>query len=329
VTTVADTGDSRGAFDALRQSGLRGIAYREVFGPDPLKAEESLSGLRKQVETMRVDETPLVRVGVSPHTPFTVSAELFKRVTEYALAESLDVCIHAAESESERQFMLEGTGEFVDRLEERGIGWDAPGISTIKYFESLGVLGRRPLLVHCVTVNYDDIQTIATYEARVAHCPKSNAKLGHGVAPLLSMQSAGIRVGLGTDSAVSNNRCDLLSEARMAGLMHRAICKDNRSPSSSELLELATMGGARCLGLDSVIGSLEPGKQADVIAIDLSRLHNKPVNDAEASIIFSSLASDVVFTMIAGREVFAGATVSTVDEKAIVAEVDRLHRKFL
>ncbi|HWP43672.1 MAG TPA: amidohydrolase family protein, partial [Blastocatellia bacterium] len=238
----------------------------------------------------------------------------------YASRESLDVCIHAAESEAEVRFM-NGEGEFAEGLRERGIEWRGPGISTIRYLASVGALDVAPLLVHCVNVDAGDISLMAERGARVAHCPKSNAKLGHGIAPLGALIDAGVAVGLGTDGVASNNRYDMIEEARMCGLIHRAAARDFSRPSAEQLLRLATLDGARALRMDHLIGSLEPGKQADFIAIDLSRTHNTPVHDPVTAIIFSAASTDVMLTAVAGRVLFDGIEIMTIDEADIRSRV--------
>jgi cytosine/adenosine deaminase-related metal-dependent hydrolase len=182
-------------------------------------------------------------------------------------------------------------------------------------------LDGSPLLVHCVELDHEDINLLVERGARVAHCPKSNAKLGHGRAHLMHMWECGVTVGLGTDSMASNNRCDMIEEARFCGLIHRLATIDFKEPSAERLLRLATIDGARALRLDREVGSLEPGKQADITAIDLSQTHNTPIHDPISTIIFSSTSSDVIMTIVAGRVLFH-RELTTLDEAELISRVN-------
>lgn len=329
ITCVADTGDSRAPLDAMTESGLRGLAYRETFGPDVAVASQSLADLQIKVAEMRDSESARVRVGVSPHAPYTVSAELFRRVVEFAARDGLDVAIHTAESRAEMDLLISGTGEFAERLALRGIEWIAPHTSTIQYFAALGVLDVKPLLIHCVQVDDEDIERIKQSHSRIAHCPKSNAKLGHGIAPLAKFLQAGIRVGLGTDSVASNNRLDLLGEANLCALVQRAAEKNFNEPTVAQMLRLMTIDGARALNLEDKIGSLEIGKQADVIAIDLSATHHAPLPDPAAAILFSAASSDVRLTMVAGCVLFADGEIKSLDEGRVASAVNQSLQKMI
>ena len=331
VTCVGDASDS-GATTAraLGQVGLRGVVFQEAFGPDPSVAGEQATKLKEKVSQAREAETELVRVGVSPHAPYTVSAPLFELLTEYASAEELPLMIHAAESRAEQLFMLEGAGPFAEVLRLRGIEWRAPGVSTVQYLKSLGVLAARPLLAHCVHADDADIAAIADANASVAHCPKSNAKLGHGRAPLAAMLRAGAGVGLGSDSVAANNICDLLEEARFAALASRAAgdkLEDERMVAAGDVLRAATAGGAHALGLGRRVGALAEGLDADFAVVRLDAAHQQPVYDPASALVFSSSACDVLLTVVAGRELFRDGRVTSVDEEELRAGVREIKRK--
>lgn len=300
VTTFADTCESGVALDAMLERGVRGIVYQEVFGPDPRQRDDAIAGLRDKVARLRALETELVRVGVSPHAPYTVSDALFSAVAEYAQRESLPMAIHIAESEMEHDLVVRGAGAFAHALRARDIGVAPRAPSPIRLLESLGVLAAHPLLIHCVRVDARDIAAIAASRSTVAHCPASNAKLGHGVAPLAELLAARVPVGLGSDSMASNNRMDLLEEARLALLQQRARSVSIASLSASDALALATIGGARALGLDREIGSLEAGKAADLAAFDIR--HVAPTFDGETAAVFSVAGSPASFVAVSGRE---------------------------
>src|SRR5204863_8044658 len=157
---------------------------------------DNTAKLRAQVEAVRIAETKLVRIGVSPHAPYTVSAPQLEMISRLAIEERLPLMMHAAESEAERQFMMDGSGPFAEGLKARGIGWSAPGVSTVRYLSDHGVLDTRPLLAHCINLDDDDLELIKHAHAGIAHCPKSNAKLRHGHAPFAKFFAHEINVGL-------------------------------------------------------------------------------------------------------------------------------------
>jgi cytosine/adenosine deaminase-related metal-dependent hydrolase len=198
-----------------------------------------------------------------------------------------------------------GTGAFAEGLRRRGIGTPVRAASPIALLEALGVLEASPLLIHCVCVDARDIERVARSRSPVAHCPVSNAKLGHGVAPLTEMLQAGVIVGLGSDSMASNNRMNLLEEARIAVLAQRARMKSPSAPTAAAMLELATLGGARAIGVDTVAGSLEVGKQADLAAFALDPC--APTLDPVAAAVWSIAGSRAQFVAVAGRELVRDA----------------------
>lgn len=328
ITCLGDSSDAASAsLRALRDVGLRGTVYQEAFGPDPRLAQEHFEKLREKVYGLREYESALTRTGVSPHSPYTVSAAQLELITDFALAEKLPLMMHAAESLAEEQLLLEGVGPFAEGLARRGIEWRAPRVSTIQYLREVGVLSAHPLLAHCIRVNEPDIETIREADASIAHCPKSNAKLGHGHAPFADFIKSRVRVGLGSDSMASNNNCDMLEEARFAALMSRAT-RDQSEPSpltgSHDVLFAATLGGARSLGLDNQTGALKEGWQADLVVVGLDGAHQLPVHDPAHALVFGSSGRDVRLTVVAGREVFRDGHVNTIDEEHLSARMKEI-----
>ena len=343
------------AMKALREVGLRGIVYQESFGPDPSLASENVAKSREQIVEMRDHENDLVRAGISPHAPYTVSAPQLELIARLSIDEKLPLMMHAAESQAENSFMMEGPGCFAAGLKARGIEWQAPGISTIKYLARHGILETRPLLAHCINVDNADLELIKQSGSGIAHCPKSNAKLGHGRAPFQKFLAHGIHVGLGSDSVASNNTCDLLEEARFATLLARldpgsrpgasegvvtepgAVATGYQSQLAMELamegvtanqsLFAATLGGARALGLENQIGALAEGMQADIIVVSLNGAQQQPVRDPAGALVFSSSGRDVVLTMVAGKEIYRDGDLSTVEEGEFQSRLETIREQ--
>ncbi|HYR75622.1 MAG TPA: amidohydrolase family protein [Pyrinomonadaceae bacterium] len=349
ITCVADASSAATeAMKALRQVGMRGVVYQESFGPDPKLAAENVAKLREQISSMREMENDLVRAGVSPHAPYTVSAPQLELISRLAIDQKLPVMMHAAESQAEKLFMLEGRGVFAESLSARGIQWQAPGVSTIQYLSHHGIFETKPLLAHCINVDHADLDLIMQSGTGIAHCPKSNAKLGHGRAPFAQFIAQGLNVGLGSDSVASNNICDLLEEARFATLLSRtdrgisptvregSMYSDinetlralpdgrvNAPVAAEQALFAATLGGARAVGLDNQIGALVEGMQADIAVVSLQGVHQQPVNNPADALIFSSSGRDVLLTMVAGREIYRDGKMSGVDEVESRSQIQR------
>jgi cytosine/adenosine deaminase-related metal-dependent hydrolase len=322
ITTYADTCSSGVVMQAMREMGVRGIMYQEVFGPDPSQSSGAMRELEERVEKLHGGQTELVSLGVSPHAPYTVSDALYDAASKFANERHLPLAMHIAEGEAENDIVVRGTGEFADRWRRRGIPVERRARSPVALLEKHGALERGPLLIHCVRVDDADIAIMARHRCAVAHCPASNAKFGHGIAPLLPIMAAGIRVGMGSDSVASNNRMDILDEARLAVLIHRAATRKHDAFGAHQALELATIGGARALGLESRVGSLEAGKDADLAAfrIDISR--TTPIGDPYSAAIFALPGRSAELVTVRGRMLVDRGRVLAADD-ALTQRVSR------
>lgn len=307
VTCFGDIGRmGHAGLHALKTVGSRGIVFQETeFSPDNRTAETDFEKLIAKFNELRLEETKIVRIGLSPHSPYTVGSKLLEMLAQFSILNGVPLSIHVAESTDEHELLEKGTGFFTSVYEKFAVEWQSPLCTPVEYLERLGVLAARPLLAHCVKVSTSDIERIASSGAKIAHCPKSNAKFGHGAAPFESFLDAGIAVGLGSDSVASNNLCDIIEESRFAALTARNRYDHKRFITAREMLETATLGGARALGLDAQIGSLESGKQADLAIVGLNDLSLQPLGDVEAAIVFASSGRDIIKTIVAGKEIYS------------------------
>jgi 5-methylthioadenosine/S-adenosylhomocysteine deaminase len=227
---------------------------------------------------------PLLSFCLAPHAPYTVGDETLKRIA--VLAEELDVPIHT--------HVHETLGEI-----EQGIAQH--GVRPLERLRRLGIVGPRLIAVHAVHLDGRELDLLAREGVSVAHCPSSNLKLASGIAPVADMRALGIRVGVGTDGAASNNRLDVMTEMRTAALLAKAVSGDARAVSAAEALEMATLEGARALGLDADIGSIEPGKAADLAAVELSSPETLPCFDPVSHLVYCAGREHVTHAWVAGE----------------------------
>lgn len=301
ITTYADTCSSGRVLGAMKELGVRGIMYQETFGPNPSEVGAAIGALTNLLNVLEPQQTDLVRLGVSPHAPYTVSDDLYTATANLAQEKSLPLAMHIAESDAEEDIVVRAAGPFADRWRKRGIEVKNRARSPIELLEKHDVLQPGSLLIHCVRVDDQDIKTIARHGCSVAHCPASNAKFGHGVAPLLPMIAAGIAVGIGSDSVASNNRMDILDEARLAVLVHRGVTRKHDAFGAHQALALATIGGAQALGLDDKVGSLEVGKEADLAAFKTDIARTTPVGDPYSAAIFALPGRSAELVTVQGK----------------------------
>ena len=324
VTCLGEVMDLGTAWQAMREFGLQGIAFQEVFGPAETQADQALADLKKKIDTYRPAQTDTLRVGVSPHAPYTVSAKLFCLVNRFANAENLRMTTHIAESEDEGMFVRWGTGAFAERWTERGIPLLPAGCSPLAFIDGLGLVRPEMLLVHAIDLEDSDFEILRSKRPAFVHCPKSNAKFAHGVARVPEICDTGIAIGLGTDSVASNNVVDTFEEMRAAIFQQRARWQSIDALDAQSAFRMATLGGAECLGLSQFLGSLDTGKRADFVVVDLTDPAVQPVYDPIAAMVYSASRHNIRATFIGGQE-------TNVDYRDLVREcaaiAEQLRRK--
>ncbi len=330
ITTYADTSDSATPVAlAMRAMGVRGVVYKEVFGPHPEQCIPSLVQLRDAVRELRLLASEAVRIGISPHAPYSVSRDLFSAAATYAIAEQLPMAVHLAESAFEEDLVVRGAGPYADNWRSRGI--DPAGArarSSVALLHEAGVLRAKPLIIHGVRMDDADIALLADAGCAIAHCPVSNARFGHGIAPLQSMLDAGLRVGIGTDSVASNNRMDVLDEARVAHLMACARTLSWQAFPAERALWHATAGGAAALGLWHALGTLTAGAPADLCAFPLDGLAARPIFDVADSLVHGVAGGPARLTVAAGvLRVRDGALTDSVAHRSDRARFDLLGQR--
>ena len=288
--------------------GIRGVlahAHFDVTAASKTERERTLAEAEQFVTRWRGHSRIVPALG--PHAPYTVGPDLYRRL--HVLAERMDVPVvtHLAETQEE------------DRNIRRRYGR-----SPFRHLENLGIVDARLVAAHCVWIDSEEINLLAAARTGVVHNPRSNLKLASGIAPVPDMLRAGVLVGLGTDGAASNNALNLLAEIQTAALVHKGVRLDPLAVPAAAALEMATIGGARALKLDHLVGSLEPGKRADVVIIDLDEDNLVPLYDPVSHLAYAVEAADVRTVIVDGRIVLRDRMLTTADEREIRRQVRAL-----
>jgi 5-methylthioadenosine/S-adenosylhomocysteine deaminase len=297
-----------------RDAGLRGVLGQTIIQFPVNDAKTPADALARAEAFLKAwASDPLVVPALAPHSMYTLDATTLKATRALADKYRAPVLIHLSETRDELRIAA-----------ERHQGATPP-----QWLESLGFWGPRTLAAHGVWLTDADIALLAKRGVAVAHNPESNMKLASGAAPVLKMRQGGVTVGLGTDGAASNNDLDMFEAMRQAALLQKLHTGDPRALSAPDALEMATIAGARALGLDGQIGSLEPGKRADLIVVSMRGARQTPMYDPVSHLVYVSRGDDVRTTIVDGRVLMRDRRVLTLDEGAVLNEARALAAKVL
>ena len=291
-----------------RDAGLRGVLGETII-KFPVADAKTPADALKRAEAYIVEfrHDPLITPAVAPHSAYTLDRATLLACRDLALKYDVPLLIHLAETQDEVRIIQESSH-----------------LTPTGYLESIGFWTPRVVAAHGVWVNDDDIAILKRRGVGVSHNPESNMKLASGVAPVPKYLAAGVKLGLGTDGAASNNDLDMFEAMRQAAFLHKLETHDPRALPAPQALELATMGGARVLGLQDAIGSLEAGKRADLIVVGTNRARQTPLYDPISQLVYATHGDDVKTTIVNGRVLMRDRKVATLDEPAVLADARRL-----
>ena len=296
---------------AAKQAGLRGVLGETIIGfpvADAKTPADALARTESFIKAFQGDD--LITAVPAPHSTYTVDPDTLRATKALAAKYHTPILIHIAETE-----------------DEVGIIKDKYKLTPVGFLDSLGFLGPEVVGAHCVWLTPEDIAIMKRHDAKVSHNPESNMKLASGTAPIPTYLKTGLTVGLGTDGAASNNDLDMFEAMRQAAFLHKLVSRDPQVVPAATALEMATMGGARVLGLDRLVGSLEPGKRADLIVVSMKGARQTPMYNAVSHLVYVSHGDDVQTTIVNGRVLMRDRKVLTLDETKVLAEARALSEK--
>jgi len=296
---------------AGNDAGMRCLVGEVLYDFDSPNYGSIENGLR-YTETLikKWENDPLISIAVEPHALFTCSPDLLTAANDLALKYEVPLIIHVAETRGE-----------VDEIQQKY------GKGPVEHLLSLGILGPHLIADHCVHLNENDIKMLAEHSVKVVHNPESNMKLASGIAPIPEMLAHHVTVGLGTDGCASNNNLDLFTEMDMAAKLHKIHTLDSTVLDALTMLRMATIEGAKALGIDRITGSLEKGKKADVIIVDLKKPHLTPMYNPYSHLVYAARGNDVSHSIINGRLVMADRELLVMDVHEVMTRAREKSRK--
>ncbi len=299
VGTIGDASYAGASLAAATAAGLRGTVHLEAFGGPDTDPALVAGSLAERLELLAPQATGLVGLGVSPHSPYTAAPAVFRALVDLAHERGMTAMAHVAESAAELEAVRDGTGPIADALAAL-TRIEATGRHPVDLLVDTGLVGPGLILVHAVQVDADQARRLGAARAAIVHCPRSNALLGCGIAPVRALSDAGAILAIGTDSPASAGDFDLWAELRAAVQLARAREGRADALTAAAALRMATADGARALGLGDRIGVLAPGMRADLVAVDLAESPVDPVEDPAVAVLTAGSPQRVLLTIVDG-----------------------------
>jgi 5-methylthioadenosine/S-adenosylhomocysteine deaminase len=294
--------------EAARQAGMRAVVGEVLYDfPSPCYGPIEKGFVYTENLIQKWEGDPLITVAVEPHSPYLCSPDLLIKAADLSKKYDVPLIIHVAETQTEVNTIRQSYGK-----------------TPIAHLADIGVLSPLLLACHCVALSKEDIDLMASTDVKVSHNPESNMKLASGIAPVPQLMNAGVCVGLGTDGCTSNNNIDMFQEMDTAAKIHKVNTKDPTVMDAKTVLKMATSYAAKALGLDDMIGSLVPGKKADVIVIDINKPHLTPMYNLHSHLVYAAGGNDVDTSVISGQVVMENRRLLTLDIVKVMADVNQV-----
>lgn len=300
--------------DETKKAGVRGVLGETIIdfpAPDNKTWDAGLAYTERFINKWKND--PLIVPAVAPHAPYTVSQEHLLQARDLSNKTKAPLVIHLAEANTETEFIQQ----------------KHQGQRPIEFVEKIGFFNDRTIAAHVIQANDAELDLLKKHDVGIGHCPQSNMKLAAGTAPVPAMLRKGLRVGLGTDGAASNNDLNLWEEIDTAAKLHKLVSGDPKTLSAAEAFAMATIGGARALHMEDLIGSIESGKRADIVIVDMDSLHQTPVFNVYSHLVYATKAENVRTVVINGRVIMLNRRLLTLDENAIKRNANAYRTKII
>lgn len=331
ITTVGTMVLKDVGVEQIRDSGIRSSVFLEIKEMSEKNVAENVARIAQRLEQAHSSIGDLMQLGLAPSSCYSVGPRLFKEIADFSHHEKVKLCIHLSESKPENHFVKYGSTRLANDYRElmnwKDYLWQPLGVSPTKYLHDWGIFDADLIAVHVAEVDSNDLNILETHNIPVISCSRHTARLGGSFTPIGRLIDRKMNFGIGTESLASSSNMDMFEEIKLCLLLTRRQERAVKDITAKLFVEAATLGGAKVLGTDSSVGSLEQEKQADLIVVDMKESHQMAARDPYSALVYNSNESDVIYTMVGGNVLYENGEFSSIDRAAVAVAADKLVRR--